>query len=121
MDDMDYRERVLKQDFLLVGIVGLSVLNGMHFSPWLDIAFLLTKPFFQITFLISSPLLIFYFTALALSTLTIMLAGIPAAIFERVTGRKETDHASLYIWLGATILLTIPALFNAGSTFNPRG
>jgi hypothetical protein len=50
-----------------------------------------------------------------------MLAGIPAAIFERLTGRKETDHASLYIWLGATILLTIPALFNAGSTFNPRG
>jgi hypothetical protein len=121
MDDMNARERAMKQDVLLVGIVGLAVLNGMHFSPWLNIAFLLTKPFFQITFLISSPLLIFYFTSLALSTLTIMLAGIPAAIFERVTGRKETDPTSLYIWLGATILLTIPALLSAGQTFNPRG
>jgi hypothetical protein len=120
MDDMDHRERVLKQDFLLVGIVGLSVLNGMHFSPWLDIGFLLMKPFVQVTFMISSPLIIFYLTALALSTLTIMLAGIPAAIFERLTGRTETDGTSLYIWLGATILLTIPALLNAGTTFNPR-
>ena len=116
MDDMNARERLLKQDMMLVGILGLSVLNGMHFSPWLDIAFLLTKPFFQITFWISSPLLIFYFTSLALATLTVMLAGIPAAIFERITGRKETDPTSLYIWLGATILLTIPALINAGRT-----
>jgi hypothetical protein len=120
MDDMNARERILKQDVLIVGIVGLAVLNGMHFSPWLDGAFILTKPFFQITFWISSPLLVFYFTSLALSTLTIMLAGIPAAIFERLTGRTETDGASLYIWLGATILLTIPALLNAGTTFNPR-
>ncbi len=117
---MNARERILKQDVLIVGIVGLAVLNGMHFSPWLDGAFILTKPFFQITFWISSPLLVFYFTSLALSTLTIMLAGIPAAIFERLTGRTETDGASLYIWLGATILLTIPALLNAGTTFNPR-
>ena len=116
MDDMNARERLLKQDMMLVGILGLSVLHGMHFSPWLDIAFLLTKPFFQITFWISSPLLIFYFTSLALATLTVMLAGIPAAIFERITGRKETDPTSLYIWLGATILLTIPALINAGRT-----
>jgi hypothetical protein len=121
MNDMDVRERALKQDVLLVGIIGLAVLNGMHFSPWLNVAFLLTKPFFQVTFLISSPLLIFYFTSLALSTLTIMLAGIPAAIFERVTGRKETDPTSLYIWLGATIILTIPALLSAGQTFAPRG
>jgi len=118
---MNARERILKQDVLVVGIVGLSVLNGMHFSPWLGGAFLLTKPFFQITFWISSPLLVFYFTSLALSTLTIMLAGIPAAIFERVTGRKETDATSLYIWLGGVILLTIPSLLRSGETFAPRG
>lgn len=120
MDDMNARERYLKQDVLLVGIVGLAVMNGMHFSPWIDIAFILTRPFFQVTFWISSPLLVFYFTSLALATLTIMLAGIPAAIFERVTGRKETDATSLYIWLGATIILTIPALLRAGETFAPR-
>jgi hypothetical protein len=113
MDDMQSRERLLRQDMLLFGILGTSILNGMHFSPWFDPAFLLTKPFFQITFLISSPLLIFYFTSLMLSTLTVMLAGIPAAIFERVTGRKETDAISLGIWLASAVVLSFPALMGA--------
>ncbi|MFZ4808913.1 MAG: hypothetical protein ACOYLQ_16790 [Hyphomicrobiaceae bacterium] len=116
MDDMQNRERLLKQDMLLVGILGLSVLNGMHFSPWFDIGFLLLKPFLQVTFWISSPVLLFYFTALVLSTLTVMLAGIPAAIFERATGRKSTDEISLYIWLGGVVLLTIPSLMAAAQT-----
>jgi hypothetical protein len=113
MDDMQTRERLLRQDMLVVGILGASLLNGMHFSPWFDGAFLLMKPFFQITFLISSPLLIFYFTSLILSTLTVMLAGVPAAIFERVTGRKESDAVSLGIWLAGAVLLSVPALLGA--------
>lgn len=113
MDTGEDRERLLRNDMLLVGILGASLLNGMHFSPWFDVAFLLFKPFFQITFWITSPLIVFYFTALMLSTITVMLAGIPAAIFERVTGRKETDAVSLGIWLAGAILLSIPALLAA--------
>ena len=110
---MQSRERMLRQDMLIVGILGASVLNGMHFSPWFDPAFLLTKPFFQITFWISSPIIIFYFTSLMLSTLTVMLAGVPAAIFERLTGRKESDSISLGIWLAGAVFLSIPALMGA--------
>ena len=98
---------------LIVGILGASVLNGMHFSPWFDIAFLLTKPFFEVSFFITSPLIIFYFTSLLLSTLTVMLAGVPAAVFESVTGRKETGAVSLWIWLACAVLLSIPALLSA--------
>jgi hypothetical protein len=116
MDDMQNRETLLKKDMLLFGILGISILNGMHFSPWFDPAFILTKPFFQVTFWISSPVLIFYFTSLMLSTLTVMLAGVPAAIFERATGRTETDPTSLYIWLGTAIVLSIPALMAAAQT-----
>ncbi len=121
MDDMNEREKLLKQDMILFGILGLSILNGMHFSPWIDGAYLLMKPFLQVSFWISSPLIAFYFTSLALSTLTIMLAGIVAAIFERATGRKETDLASLYIWLGAALVLSIPALMNAASATRSSG
>ncbi len=110
---MQSRERLLRQDMLLFGILGASILNGMHFSPWFDPAFLLTKPFFQITFFVSSPVIIFYFTSLMLSTLTVMLAAVPAAIFERVTGRKESDPVSLGIWLAGAVLLSIPALLAA--------
>lgn len=116
---MQNRETLLKRDMLIVGILGMSILNGMHFSPWFDLAFLITRPFFQITFWISSPVLIFYFTSLMLSTLTVILAGVPAAIFERVTGRKETDAVSLGVWLVATILLTLPALLAAASATRP--
>lgn len=115
-DNMDDRERLLRQDVLLAGILGISVLNGMHFSPWFDPAYLLARPFFQITFWISSPIIVFYFTSLALSTLTVMLAGVPAAIFERITGREKSDAISLGIWFAAALLLSIPALLAAART-----
>jgi hypothetical protein len=113
MDDMQSRETILKKDMMLVGILGLAVLNGMHFSPWYDVAFLLAKPFLATSFWITSPIIAFYLTSLALSTLAVMIAGIPAAIFERVTGRTESDAKSLYIWLGAMVVITIPALLAA--------
>jgi hypothetical protein len=116
MDDMQDREDILKRDMLFVGILGMSTLNGMHFSPWFDPAFILLKPFIQVTFWISSPILIFYFTSLILSTLSVMIAGVAAAMFERATGRKQTDAVSLYIWLGASILLAIPALMAAAKS-----
>jgi hypothetical protein len=116
MDDMQSREKLLRQDMLLFGILGASILNGMHFSPWFDPAFLLAKPLFQITFWVSSPIIIFYFTSLVLSTLTIMLAGVPAAIFERLTDRKESDAVSLGIWLAAAVALSMPALLAAAHT-----
>ena len=48
-----------------------------------------------------------------LSTATIILGGIPAAIYEHVIGAKEdSTEASLWIWLAATGLLTLPAMGN---------
>jgi hypothetical protein len=46
-----------------------------------------------------------------LSSATIILGGIPAAIYERIIGAKDdsTPH-SLWIWLAATGILTIPAI-----------
>ena len=43
--DQDDRERLLKQDVLLVATAGLSLVNGMHFSPWFDPVSILLKPF----------------------------------------------------------------------------
>jgi hypothetical protein len=116
MDDMQSRETILKKDMMIVGILGLAVLNGMHFSPWYDAAFLLARPFLVNGFWITSPIIAFYLTSLMLSTLSVMIAGIPAAIFERVTGRTESDTTSLYIWLGTMVVITIPALLAAAQT-----
>ena len=46
---------------------------------------------------------IFYFSSLMVSTGTIILAGIPAALYERFRGLKEDSNVvSLWIWLAGT-------------------
>jgi hypothetical protein len=113
MSTMEQREDLVRRDGLLVGIAGLSLLCGMHFSPYFDPAFLLVK-FFGPAFFVGSPLILFYFTSLLVSTTALVLAGVPAAIFERVTGRERSDAVSLGIWLGGLLLLAIPVLARAG-------
>ena len=39
------------------------------------------------------------FASLMVSTATVILGGIPAAIYERVTGASESNNVSLWIWL----------------------
>jgi len=53
------------------------------------------------------------FSSLMVSTATIILGGIPAAIYERYVGAKEdSTEVSLWIWLAGTALLTLPAIGN---------
>jgi hypothetical protein len=53
------------------------------------------------------------FSSLVVSTATIILGGIPAAIYERFVGAKDdSTTVSLWIWLAATGLLTLPAMGN---------
>jgi len=110
---MDEREEILRHDGLFIGIAGLALLSGMHFSPYFDPAFLLVR-FFAPAFFVSSPLLLFYFTSLILSTTALILGGIPAALFERWTGRTRSDTASLCLWMAGVGLIALPALFNIG-------
>ena len=53
------------------------------------------------------------FSSLMVSTATVILAGIPAAIYERFVGAKDdSTEASLWIWLAGTAILTLPAMGN---------
>jgi hypothetical protein len=105
----DQREDMLRKDGIYVGIAGMSLLNGMHFSAYFDPVFILIKQFAP-GFFITSPLLMFYFTSLFLSALTLAFGGVPAAIYERGKGLQESTPTSLWIWLGGIIVLTIPTL-----------
>jgi hypothetical protein len=111
-DDGDNRETLLKRDVLLMATAGLSLLNGMHFSPLFDPAFFLIRPFAS-GFFITSPVLLFYFTSLLISLTTLLLAGIPAALYERLRGLKESTPMSIGIWLMAALLLALPGLTGA--------
>lgn len=110
---MDERESLLRQDGLLIGIAALALISGMHFSPYFDPAFLLVR-FFAPAFFISTPLLLYYFTSLLLATTALIIAGIPAAIFERVTGRTQSDAKSLGVWLVGLGVIAFPAFAAMG-------
>ena len=56
---------------------------------------------------------VIYFASLMLSTATVIIGGIPAAIYERVAGIKDNSTVtSLWIWLAGTAILAIPAIPN---------
>lgn len=109
MSDMEQREALLKQDGYLIGIASLSLLNGMHFSPYFNSVAILFGPILR-GFGITSPVITFYLTSLLIAIGSVMIAGIPAAIFERMTGRQQSDSTSMAIWLGVLFLLAIPAI-----------
>ena len=111
---MDAREDVMKRDVMMVATAGLSLINGMHFSPWFDPIAILMKPFIAGT-VFSTPIVFLYLVSIFVSAMTLLIAGVPAALYERWKGLKETNPTSLYIWFAATLMFTAHALLAAVS------
>jgi len=101
----------MSRNHYFIGIAFFGMINGLP-SPIFEPVFLYTLPLLWGP-LFGSPVLIAYVAALMLSTAAVILAGIPAAIYERYVGAKDdsTDR-SLWIWLVGTALLAIPAAGN---------
>ena len=60
----------------------------------------------------SVPLMLI-FASLMVSTATVILGGIPAALYERYIGAKDdSTESSLFIWLAGTGILAVPAIGN---------
>ncbi len=107
--DLDQREKTMQQDVMLVLIAAVSLLNGMQFSPFLLIFAAGLAPILS-AFFITSPVLLFYFASLCAGVSTAILAGIPAALYERYAGGGQTSLTSLMIWLAVVIILSIPSI-----------
>jgi hypothetical protein len=101
----------MAREHFWIAIVGTAILNGI-FSPFL-IPVWAARALWYPWFLPASPAIALFISSLVVATLTLMLAGVPAAIYERVTGAKETDQVSLWIWLAGALLLSLPAIQNA--------
>jgi hypothetical protein len=100
-----------ERSFYYIGIAFFGMINGI-FNPFFVIVFqvsiyLMAEPLFGSTAAIA------YFSSLMLSTATVILGGIPAALYERYIGAKDDSTiTSLWIWLAGTAILTIPAIGN---------
>ena len=96
----------------LAATVALAIVNGLDFSPVFD-----SVSYWLYTFARESPLfdgeLFYYLTSVAITLMTLLLAGIPAALYERVRRLQQSTPGSLTVWLLATALLTLPAILRA--------
>lgn len=100
-----------ERNFYYMGIAFFAMVNGI-FNPLILFVFqlsfyLMAEPLF------GSTAAIFYFSSLMLSTATVILGGIPAALYERYIGAEgDSTVTSLWIWLAGTAILSIPAIGN---------
>ena len=96
--------------FVAIGFFG--IINGLFNQVAVPFAILFVKILAPALLFDSLPLTLM-FASLMVSTGTIILAGIPAALYERYIGAKDdSTEASLWIWLAGTGILAIPSIGN---------
>jgi hypothetical protein len=102
----------MDRTFYYIGIAAFGMVNGLFNQTWLLFS-LIHVQILAPALLFGSVPLTLLFSSLMVSTATLILAGIPAAIYERVVGAKDdSTEVSLWIWLAGTALLTLPAIGN---------
>ena len=101
----------MNRNFYFIGIAFFGMINGIFNQLWLIFALLYVQPLVG-PLLFGSLSLTLMFASLMVSTATVILGGIPAAIYERVTGASESSSVSLWIWLAGTAILALPAAGN---------
>jgi hypothetical protein len=101
-----------ERNFYFIGIAFFGMINGI-FNQLALLFALIHVQILAPALLFGSVPLTLMFASLMVSTATIILGGIPAAIYERFSGAKDDSSvASLWIWLAGTAILTIPAIGN---------
>jgi len=102
----------MERQFYFIGIAFFGTVNGLFNQVWLLFA-LIHVQVLAPALLFGSTGLTLMFSSLMVSTATVILGGIPAAIYERFAGVKDDSSVvSLWIWLAATAVLALPAIGN---------
>ena len=102
----------MNRNFYFIGIAFFGMINGI-FNQLALIFALLYVQVLAGPLLFGSLSLTLMFASLMVSTATIILGGIPAAIYEWLAGVKDDSTVtSLWIWLAGVALLTLPAAGN---------
>lgn len=102
----------MDRNIYYIGIAFFGMINGIFNQTALLFA-VIHMQILAPSLLFGSTSLTLMFSSLMVSTATVILAGIPAAIYERFVGAKDDSTiGSLWLWLVGTALLTLPAISN---------
>jgi hypothetical protein len=97
---------------ILLAACAVALFNGSLWSPVYDsvayILYLATRGYPMMTAARAADA-----TPFVIGIMTLLIAGIPAAIYERIRGLQTSSWGSMLIWLGATVLLSLPTILNA--------
>jgi hypothetical protein len=95
---------------ILVPVMAVAIVNGI-FSRWTAIVYVL-YPVWYPSWAPAWSQAVYLVSALILATLTIMVSGVPAALYERLAAAPRPTITAT-IWVIGAVLLTLPALQNA--------
>jgi hypothetical protein len=102
----------MNRNFYYIAIALFGTINGLFNQVLVPFAYLFVKVLAP-ALLFGSESLTLMFASLMASTATIILGGIPAALYERYVGATDdSTEVSLWIWLAGTGILTLPAVGN---------
>ncbi|HCI47614.1 MAG TPA: hypothetical protein DFI00_09995 [Rhodospirillaceae bacterium] len=99
------------RDFFIFSLI-MAMANGIM-SPLVLAVAVLNPIWFPGLVLPATEGVVIYLSSLIVSTATLLLAGIPAALFEQFTNREETDKTAGIIWFIGTLVLSLPTLLAA--------
>jgi hypothetical protein len=126
LDQERRASRLFGRGAALICLVAIAAFNGsLHalvfesvtYSPVFDSVSYYVSTFAQGTYfdalvrgMLASPQLYQSVTSMFIAAMTLLIAGIPAAIYERIRGLKSSTPVSLGIWLTSALLLSLPTI-----------
>ncbi len=98
----------MSRQSLFAVIAGVALLNGL-FSPLVAWVYSLV-PMWLPGFVQPSQGAALFASILFLAIATLLVSGIPAALYERITQAPPGGRTALGIWLASAAVLSLPAL-----------
>jgi hypothetical protein len=99
---------MLDRHSIFLIVIGLSIVNGI-FSPLLKIAIPVSAALLPELFPRTIEWVLLW-ASILLSSATLFVSGVPAALYERLVERGSEGTTSLWIWLGGAVVLSLPML-----------
>lgn len=99
----------MSREQVAVLAVVIAMINGM-FSPSLPLFFFANAPAWYPALLPFDPDLVVYFSRIAAATTTLVLSGLPAALYERFARPDPESALSSWIWTIAALALSWQAV-----------
>ncbi|MBI3708416.1 MAG: hypothetical protein HY246_12190 [Proteobacteria bacterium] len=104
------RHSFFDRNGLLMLVAGVCVVNGV-FSPFLVVAVQITPVLMPEMFPRTVGWVLF-FSSVVVSTATLLLSGVPAALYERLFETDANSTVSMWVWLAGATLMSLAAFEN---------